>query len=355
MVRSSWLVSKPFKFTPDRLPCPRVTIGELPDDCLLEIFGFYLDHQRDHQFEDTWPGPGHLLVHVCRRWRYLVYASPRRLRLRLLCTDRRPVKEALNIWPKLPIAIHALDFRPMMQALVTNVVAALEHHDRVCEIDLGAYETSLLEILSVMDKPFPSLVNLKVMSIVRNESMIPESFLGGSAPLLQSLEFYNIPLTCPEIKKLLLLAPNLVFICLILIPRSGPGFTSPEVMVNSLSMLTRLKSLRLSFSLQTPRPQLQQALANGNPPPFVRVVLPALIDFDFRCDKEYLDDFVSRIDTPLLVAVTINFLDRSIPITPPLRDFISRTEKFGPCYKINTNSSRDSIKIYFFRRYRESL
>jgi hypothetical protein len=225
----------------------------------------------------------------------------------------------------------------------------------VCDIDLGAHETSLLKILSAMNKPFPSLVNLKIVSIVRNESMIPDSFLGGSNPLLQSLEFYNIPLTCPEIRKLLLSAPNLVFICLNLIPRSGPGFTSPEAMVNSLSMLTRLKSLRLSFSLRTPRPQLQKA--SGHPPPFVRVALPALIDIDFRGDPEYLEDFVSRIDTPLLVSLTISFLDldRSIPVTPPLRDFISRTEKFGACYKIDTYSSGDRTRFTFLRRFGESL
>ena len=330
-----------------------MTIGELPDDSLLEIFDFYLDHRRYDEFEDTWPGPGHVLVHVCRRWRYLVYASPRRLRLRLLVSDRRPVKEALNVWPELPIAIHALDFRPMMQTLVTNVIAALEHHNRVCEIDLGAYETSLLKILSAMNKPFPSLVNLKIMSIVRNESMIPDSFLGGSTPLLQSLEFYNIPLTCPEIRKLLLSAPNLVFICLNLIPRSGPGFTSPEAMVNSLSMLTRLKSFRLSFSLRTPRPQLQ--LESGHLPPFVRVALPALIDIDFRGDQEYLEDFVSRIDTPLLVSLNISSLDESIPVTPPLRDFISRTEKIGACYKIDTYTSGDRTEITFLRRFGGSL
>jgi hypothetical protein len=41
------------------------------------------------------------LVHVCR-WRYVV---PPRLNLRLDCTDRRPVRKMLDIWPALSIVI----------------------------------------------------------------------------------------------------------------------------------------------------------------------------------------------------------------------------------------------------------
>jgi len=69
----------------------------------------------------------------------IVFASPRHLHLRLLCTDKSPVKEALDVWPELPIAIRVLYYgrlRPRTQPLVTNVIAALEQHDRVCEIRL---------------------------------------------------------------------------------------------------------------------------------------------------------------------------------------------------------------------------
>ena len=327
-----------------------MTISELPEEVLLEIFSFYLDHRPDD--EHAW----YELVHVCRQWRCLVFASIRRLRLRLLCTHKRPVKEALDVWPELPIAVRARDFKPTrIQTLETNVIAALEHHDRVCDINLGAYPASLMKIFSTMKKPFPSLINLNIVSLVRNESMIPDSFLGGSAPLLQSIQFLNIPLPYPEIGKLLLSAPNLVSLCLLLIPRSGPGCTSPEAMVNGVSVLTRLKSLRLSFSLQTPRPQLQQA--SGHRLPFTRVVLPALTDIDFCGDKEYLEDFVSRIDTPLLADITIRFshIDQPMSVTPPLRDFISRTEEFGACSKIDTNSSGGRARIKFFRRDGEGL
>jgi hypothetical protein len=210
-----------------------------------------------------------------------------------------------------------------------------------------------MKIFSTMKKPFPSLTYLAIMSLDRNQSIIPDSFLGGSAPLLQSIRFLNIPLSCPEIGKLLHSAPNLLSLLLLQIPRSGPGCTSPEAMVNGLSVLTRLKSLRLSFSLQTPRPQSQQA--SGNPLPFARAVLPALTDIDFCGDKEYLEDFVSRIDTPLLADITITLLDRSIHVTPSVRDFISRTEEFGAWSKIDADTFGGHAKIRFFRRNGKEL
>jgi hypothetical protein len=61
-----------------------LTIDNLPDDVLLEIFDFYfpvLGYQYFHtkRIVESWQS----LVHVCRRWRCLVFGSPRRLNLRL--------------------------------------------------------------------------------------------------------------------------------------------------------------------------------------------------------------------------------------------------------------------------------
>jgi hypothetical protein len=65
-----------------QLPQP-VTIDALSDNVLLEIFDVYMDEYRfrtsstgntQHSY-DGW----HTLVHVCDRWRCVVFASPRRL------------------------------------------------------------------------------------------------------------------------------------------------------------------------------------------------------------------------------------------------------------------------------------
>jgi hypothetical protein len=76
----------------------------------------------------------HTLVHVCRKWRTIVLGSPRRLDLRLFCTDKTPVKETLAVWPPLPIVIAQYGQPTRMD----NIIVALEHNDRVCQIDLMA-------------------------------------------------------------------------------------------------------------------------------------------------------------------------------------------------------------------------
>jgi hypothetical protein len=269
------------------------------------------------------------------------------LHLQLLFTYESSVKEALDIWPELPIAILACKFgpsQPRMQILVTNIITALKQHDRVRDIHLVGYPKTLSKLFSAMTKPFPSLVNLTIMTDPSSEAMIPNSFLGGSAPRLQSIEFRGI--LCHAIVELLWSTRNLVFLSLARIPRSGRGFASPEAMVNGLSALAKLRSLHLTFHQTTP--QSQQA--SGHQLPIVRVVLPALTNIYFLGDKEYLEDFVPRIDTPLLANITIGIIHRSVSITPPLSEFISRRETFGACSKIDIDSSGDRAKIDFFRR-----
>ena len=146
----------------DRL-YPLVTIDKLPDDVLLEIFVYVLGAEWDvpSAHEDGW----RTLVHVCKRWRSVVFSSPRRLDLQLVCTNTRPVKKLLNIWPPLPIYIFAehYDEKSPMKG-VTNLMAALKQHDRVCNIAIYGVPTSLLKRFLAMKKPFPALTHLELWS-----------------------------------------------------------------------------------------------------------------------------------------------------------------------------------------------
>jgi hypothetical protein len=226
---------------------PRVTISALPDDVLLEIFVYVVCQTRTwslpegpKHFEDGW----RMLVHVCKRWRSVVFSSPRRLNLRLLCTNRRPVTKLLNIWPPLPIYIFACnDAAPMLPLTgVTNIVAALKQHDRVCEISIYSVPSSVLGS-SVTKEPFPVLKKLSLSSLSNDERSpaLPDSFLGGSAPRLQTLYLAGIPF--PGLGKLLLSTTDLVSLSLHDIPHSG--YISPEAMVASLSTLAKLEALEL--------------------------------------------------------------------------------------------------------------
>jgi len=144
----------------DRL-YPRVTIDALPDNILLDTFEFCLGKDNpDVIGGDDYDG-WQALVHVCHRWRCIVLASPRRLDLKLYCTPQRSVNsKTLDIWPALPIVIFSNNSES--QEGVTNVIAALRHHNRVCKIDYRnwGFQESLLEEFAAIDEPFPALTSL---------------------------------------------------------------------------------------------------------------------------------------------------------------------------------------------------
>jgi hypothetical protein len=141
-----------------------VTIDILPDDVLLHIFHFdlledratfpYLDGLRHlngredlNRVEDdgllllSW----HRLVHVCRRWRSVVFASPNFLDLRLVCDPRTRV-ELTGIWPPLPITIRTTADWPMPEDY--DFDAAIVHPNCVREIRLLYLTNSQLQRLA---------------------------------------------------------------------------------------------------------------------------------------------------------------------------------------------------------------
>ena len=93
----------------------------IPDNVLLEISDFYRG-ENEHFTTGMWKA----LVHVCRRWRNIVFASPQRLQLLLVCDGRTPVKRLLNIWPVWPITVH---YSPNDEEGQDNIIAALERHE----------------------------------------------------------------------------------------------------------------------------------------------------------------------------------------------------------------------------------
>jgi hypothetical protein len=217
----------------------RLTIDMLPDVVLLKIFDYYMDQVREKDLDVLTTEAWYTLVHVCQKWRTVVFGSPRRLDLRLLCTDTTPVKERLAVWPPLPIIVRKYDQSIQMD----NIMFALEHNDRVCQISLlEATNSQLEEALAAMQQPFPALTELIIWREVRRRDgmlppAIPESFLGGSAPRLQYLHLKHI--LFPGLPKLILSATGLVTLFIRKIPHSG--YFSPEAMVRCLSTLTRAR------------------------------------------------------------------------------------------------------------------
>jgi hypothetical protein len=248
----------------------------------------------------------------------------------------------LDIWPNYPIIIIENQFMSSRLSRVTNITAALEQHNRVCEINLRYVPSWALKAISAaMEESFPALTHLYLSSsrYDRNLPVLCDSFLGGFAPRLRFLTLDGIPF--PALPNLLLSTHDLVDLRLFHIPQSG--YISPEAMVTCLSTLTRLEELRLRF--RSPR---SHADRETRPPPLLtRIVLPALTFLSFKGDSEYLEDIVSRIDAPLLSQSRIRFFNQLVFDTPFLRHFISRTETFHKFHRARILFSTDAAAVLF--------
>ena len=287
----------------------------LPDEVLLEIFGFNVV-EAVRSLKDGWSinflsdkQTWQTLVHVCRRWRSVVFGSPRRLKLKLFCTTKTPVRDRLDVWPELPLVI-AGDVDN-----VDNIIGLLECSDRINQINLQRYRKDILEAMEVS---FPELTFLALSSDETEPLLpLPDSFLGGSVPRLQSLHLNHIPF--PGLPKLLLSATDLTVLRLDNIPHSG--YFSPEAMVACLSLLTNLDVLCLHFQSSQPLPDRESR--RTRPPK--RTVLPVLTHFRFRGVCEYLEYLVACVDSPRLNSFHITFFNDIVFNTPQFTQFISRT------------------------------
>ena len=312
----------------------------LPDDVILVIFDFYgVKGTRISEYlidpRDAW----RTLAHVCRRWRSVVFGSPRRLNLQLVCTTKTPVRDTLDVWPALPLVIQDLDCK---KEGVDNIIALLEHSElvgRISQIYLGG--VCLEGISRAMEISFPELTDLALHHNDETKPAIPLSdlFLGGSTPRLQYLDFDNI--SFPGLPKLLLSATVLTELHIEHIPRSG--YISPEAIVACLSVSNSLGVLSLEFQ----SPQSHPDQGSRRPPSQKRTVLPVLSRFWFKGVGEYLEDLVARVDAPRLNFLHITFFNDIVFETPQFNQFISHTPTLKALDKASIALGDDHASIKF--------
>jgi hypothetical protein len=305
----------------------------LPDDVLLEIFGFCVGHGQDSKEEmKSWQ----LLIHVCRRWRIIVFGSPRHLNLRLLCTPKMPADDTLSIWPALPFLIQGTISSTPDNAISNNTVTMLNYSDRLRVIDFEIWDSQFGYVSAAMEKPFPELTHLLLdASHARyfglTELVLPDLFLGGSAPRLQVISLSGIPF--PGLPRLLLSATHLVSLYLSESPSFGR--ISPEAMATVLPALTRLETLWLAIVSSQHRAFSD---AEGRRlPPSTCSVLPALTRITFHGDGEDLNTLVAQLDAPLLNSLSVNLCNAVH--SPQLARFIGRAPRF---------KANDEAEIVFF-------
>ena len=269
----------------------------LSDDVLLNVFDLYRN-SHDYSYRPVWGW--HVLVHVCQRWRQVIFTSPRRLNLQILCTDRTPVKTNLCIWPAFPIVVHCNSFRGISPE--GNVHAALEHPDRVCYVKVDVKGPKMAKIVALLQEPFPVLKRLEILVKAVYPPILTAELLGGSAPSLRHIYLRGV--SFPAFPSFLLTTCNLVTLTFHDVPMTG--CISPEVVVVGLAALTRLKTLNIGF--KWPAPYRYQR----PPPPVTRIVLPALTSFLFLGPWDYVEDLVAQIDSPQLDVIRVDYSNHLI-------------------------------------------
>ena len=312
----------------------------LPDDVLLIIFDFYVDEARMERWKMKWK----TLVHVCRRWRTLVFQSPHHLHLRLYFTTARHTLEDLNVWPPLPLFIR--DTYLCGMSGVNNIIGALEHNARVCKLILDCLTSSQIACVTssaAMQKPFPELAHLHIY-VPQGKGPIlpvPDSFLGRTAPRLRKLILNGLP--CPGLPTLLSSSTHLVKLDLYNIPHSG--YLPPEAMATSLSAFTSLEHLRLHFLYAPPQPGTE---SRSLPPHQLTCsILPSFTRIIFKGSSKYLEEIIARIVAPRLTDLHITFFDHDIFDAPQLFQFISRRPTLRTSEKGYIAFSSRSIRVIF--------
>jgi len=312
----------------------------LPDDALLEIFSY---SQKLSQSKQPWWSPKRSwwwwtpLVHTCRRWRHIVFAFPNHLQLVLICDPTTPVKKLLGIWPRIPISLR---YHPSLRhGADENTIAALEHRDRVSDITFYWNKIPELESLTaVMQEPFPALTSLVLSSFKPQELVLilPKAFFNGSAPSLRTIALKGTAF--PALPRLLSSAPHLVSLKLDEMPASA--CISAEAIASCLATLINLESLDIDFEDTSIHPGCTR------PPSLSRAVFPALAYFNFKGISEYLEDFVSRIDAPILRTLSITLKGSNLHV-PQILGFISRAEGFMPPKSVVFKLSSWDISLKF--------
>ncbi|KAI0291186.1 hypothetical protein B0F90DRAFT_405697 [Multifurca ochricompacta] len=107
-------------------------------------------------------------------------------------------EEDLDCWPPLPLVIN--NFSGCFED-EDNLVAALEHPDRICKISLCARRPPSDATIKMFQQPFPALTYFQLSSDDKIIRALPDGFLGGYSPRLLELCLEGIQF--PALTKLL--------------------------------------------------------------------------------------------------------------------------------------------------------
>jgi hypothetical protein len=302
----------------------------LDDDSLLNVFSLYRsfllgkDNDDDDRFkegkrqwvEECW---WYKLVHVCQRWRNLIFRSASYLGLSLVCTNGTPVADMLAYSPSLPLVIDYFEgYDGVTAEDEEGAILALKQRNRVRRVRLFTI-TNLQKFIAAIDKEYPILEHLIIWNRIKENttiSMFPETV---EAPHLR--HFALVDITLPIESRLLTTAVHLVTLYLVM--NNPHTYFNPNTLLAWLSFMPKLETLKISFLFSAPDRDVERQPTH--PPVMSPVTLPNLYHFYFRGDSTYLEALVHRI-TPCPEKLDICFVIQPTFSVPCLLQLMNTRE-----------------------------
>jgi hypothetical protein len=279
-----------------------VTIHDLPDEVLLEIFDLYRqtfgDQLRVWNNKNGW----FKLAHVCHNWRSIVLASPSRLQLRLYFADNTPTRAVvLERLSNLPIIVDFSDLTWNVSARM-RLMSALRYPDRVCRIAImGTHDLKVSgKITEALDLPFPALETLELYDMDSLESI----FLATS--LMTSIQSLRHLLVGADLTSVLpLLSVTRALVDLTLSVDTVVWLTKGASLLPHLQHMPNLRNLQVTTSTYFSPSWIVER------PPIKSVSLAELACFHFFGDCAQMEWFVAGLYAPSLRELQISVLDTS--------------------------------------------
>jgi hypothetical protein len=279
---------------------PKLTINNIPDELLVEIIDFYRQGNADrYQWWSKW----FKLIHVCKRWRTVMFASSSRLDLCFVLKPRTRkggnIKTILSRhFPPLPIDIN-YDYQ--ISKAMSRILAALKHPGRIRGINLIGTGADLQKVFRATRCPFPALESLTLCATDNKQLEIPVTFLKGSDLHLRSLRLHGVYL--PSISRFLLAAPALTDLSL-RFDTVGP----PSAMSFLLTHFQGMPCLRhLNLKIRLHNNDLAQPTE-----PKEKFLLSKLTSFHYHGHSAYLNTLVTGFKAPSLREVNVQLSDSTM-------------------------------------------
>ena len=240
--------------------------------------------------------------------------------MHIQCTNgTTPNVDTLDHLSFLPLGIVHRKSTPSITKQKLEAYRAILLYDRVSSIDLHCSPLAMNKLFRLMDKSFPILKSLSLISMRDDDvanPVLPKTFL---APNLHSIILFRVELQ----KRLSLLSSTLSLVTLHLAGIRASGHRFLRILVSRLPSLSRLEKLLIEFCDNVPRPDTvgEELGEQGTP-----VTLPGMKDLEFMGFSVYSKFFFAQIRTPSLEYLAVSLFIQNSFALPHLVHFTNTTE-----------------------------